>query len=108
MIPDPIAVRVAQRHQAALVVRTFPTTTTRVEFTDGVRISALDLERMLEAQLGYVVRLWFRPASGGPTTSVAWEAVVEDGGVVSGKLVLHAAVAEDEVTSWAVLTVDPR
>ena len=61
---------------------------------------------MLEPQVGYVVRLRFRPASGGPATSITWEAVVEDGAVVTGKLTLHASVADDEVTSWAVVTVD--
>jgi hypothetical protein len=61
---------------------------------------------MLEPQFGYMVRLRFRPAPSGPTTSIAWDAVTENGDVVTGTLVLHAAATEAEVLSWAVLTVD--
>jgi hypothetical protein len=107
MSADPLAVRVARRHQAARVVRTVPTTRTRVEYTNSGRISAVELATMLEPQFGYLVRVRFRPTPHGPSTTVAWAAVTEDGAVVSGTLTLRAAVAEDEVTSWAVLTVDP-
>jgi hypothetical protein len=105
---DPIAIRVARRHQAALVLREVPATKTRVEYTAGGSISALDLEQMLEGQLGYIIRLRLRATPVGPTTSIPWEAIAEDGAVVTGKLVLHAAVAEDGVVSWALVTVDPR
>lgn len=37
---------------------------------------------------------------------MAWEALNENAEVVTGKLVLHAAVAESEVVSWAEVTVD--
>ena len=107
MNADPIALRVARRHRAALVLRTVPTTKTRVEYGDGGNIYAFDLAKMLEAQFGYVVRLRFRPAPSGPTTSIVWEAVTESAHLVTGTLVLHAAVTEGEVLSWAVLTVDP-
>jgi len=106
MSTDPLALRVARRHQAAMVVRTVPTTKTRVEYTNSGRISAVDLMNMLEPQFGYLVKLRFRPSPGGPSTTVAWDGVNEDGNVVTGKLVLHAAVDEGEVMSWAVVTVD--
>jgi hypothetical protein len=106
MNADPLALRVARRHQAAILLRDVPTTKSRVEYSNAGTISAVDLMNMLEGQVGYVVRLRFRPAPGEPSTTVAWEAVTEDGDVVTGKLVLHAAVTEGEVLSWAVLTVD--
>ncbi len=107
MPADPLAVRVARRH-AALVVRTVPTTKTHVEYTSGGTISSGELMRMLEAQLGYMVRLRFRPIAAGSSTTTAWEAVAADGAIVTGQLVLHAAITESEVTSWAVVTVDPN
>ncbi len=100
MSTDPISVRVARRHQAALVVREVPTVKKRLEFTDSGRISALDVMNMLEAQFGYIVRLRFQASPGGEATSVGWVAVNENGDAISGKLVIHAAVADDEVMSW--------
>jgi hypothetical protein len=39
---------------------------------------------------------------------VEWEALSDEGRVVTGKLVLHAAVGETEVVSWAEVVVDER
>lgn len=105
MPADPIVLRVARRH-AALVVQEIPTVKKRLRFTESGRISALDVMNMLEPQVGYLVQFRFRPTPGGPTRTIRWEGVTQDGGVVTGQLVLHAAVASDEVTSWGVLTVD--
>jgi len=103
---DPLAARVARRHQAALLVRNVPAIKKRVEYTDSGSIYAFELAKMLEDQLGYVARLRFCPAPAGPPTTIALEALTEDGRLVTGKLVLHAAVTETEVASWAVLTID--
>jgi hypothetical protein len=103
---DPLAVRVARRHQAAVVLRSVPTIRTRVEYTASGSIHAFELATILEAQLGAVMRLRFRPNPVGSTTAIAWEALMGDGEIVTGQLVLHAAITETEVTSWAVLTVD--
>jgi hypothetical protein len=40
--------------------------------------------------------------------TVSWEALDANADVVAGKLMLHAAVAEAEVVSWAKVTVDRR
>jgi len=97
---DPIAHRVARRHQAAVVLRSVPAET-RIEYRNAGTISAVALARMLEPSLGFLVRLRFRPALDGPPTTIAWEGLDANGDVVSGRLVLHAGVSESEVISWA-------
>jgi hypothetical protein len=47
----------------------------------------------------------FRP-SRGVATNVAWEPVIENGDVVTGLLVLCAAVSDGEIVTRAVVTVD--
>jgi hypothetical protein len=74
--------------------------------TDIWRASAREIERILRAQLGVMLRLRFRPALGGMPNAIAWEALDERAELVTGKLVLHAGVRYDEVVSWAELTVD--
>lgn len=107
-MPDPIAVRVARRHRAAVVLRAVPTIKKRVEYTATGGIYAFELAKLLEDQVGFIVRLRFRPTPNGPSTTVALEALTESGEVVTGTLVLHAAATESEITTWAVLTVNPR
>jgi hypothetical protein len=51
--------------------------------------------------LGVLMNLRFRPSVAGTPNTVAWDALDERAEVVSGSLVLHAAVADDEVISWA-------
>jgi hypothetical protein len=78
---DPIALRVARRHvrEAAVVLLRCPQERSyRIDFTDSGRISDVALARD------------------------------ENANVVAGKLVPHAAVAPDEVVSWAEVTVDHR
>jgi hypothetical protein len=107
MIPDPIAVRVFRRHAArtgAVLFRDVPVPRTRVEYTDGGTISAIALGKMLEPTLGPLMSLRFLALDGPPTT-IAWAVVTEGGNVVSGRLVLHTAVAEDEVISWAEVEI---
>ncbi len=83
MIPDPIALRVARRHRAAVVLRDVPTIKKRVEYTATGNIYAFELATMLEAQLGAVMRLRFRPNPVGSTTAIAWEALMGDGEIVT-------------------------
>jgi hypothetical protein len=107
--PSRISLNVASSggpHHVAVVLRNVPTVETRVEYTASGSIYAFELARMLEAQLGGVMRLRFRPVPAGPATTAAWEAVTEDGAIVTGQLVLHAAITESEVMSWAVVSVD--
>jgi hypothetical protein len=76
-----------------------------VEHTDSGRISAVALAKKLEPQLGLLVKLRFRPSLTATPNTVAWEALNERAEVVTGKLVLHAALAESEVASWAEVMV---
>ena len=105
-MPTAIAHRVARRHQAAVALRNVPTEGTRVEYSNSGRISAVELMKMLEPSIGALVKLRFRPAITGTPNTIAWEALDENANIISGKLVLHAAVAEDEVVSWAEVVVD--
>jgi hypothetical protein len=106
MNPDPIALRVARRHQADVLFRDVPVPKYRVEYSNAGTISAVALARMLEPTLGVIVKLRFRPSLTGSPNTVSWEALGENANVVSGKLVLHAAGAPDEVVSWAEVTVN--
>ncbi len=101
MITDPVTLRVARRHRAAV-----PAERVRIEYSDSGRISAVELMKMLEPTTGPLVRLRFRPSLSGSPNTISWEALDENANVVSGKLVLHAAVSENEVVSWAEVTID--
>jgi hypothetical protein len=37
-----------------------------------------------------------------------WKGLDENANVVTGKLVLHAAIAEDEAVAWTEVTIDQR
>jgi hypothetical protein len=102
---DPTALRVARRHaQEATVVplREVPTTT-RLDFGT---VFGIELKLLLEPKVGYLVRLRFRAVPGGPPSTVAWEAVAENGKLVTGRLALGTTVAENEVAAWGEVTVD--
>jgi hypothetical protein len=108
MSADPLAVRIARRHQASILPRAVPTTTFRIELDWSGRISVIALKMALEPTTGYLVMLRFRPSLGSPTPpTVAWEGVTGNGELVTGTLVLRASVTEDTVASWAEITVDP-
>lgn len=98
-----LARRVAHRY-AAIAIRDVPVD--RIEYTDGGTISARDLERILRPSLGFLMKLRFRSSLRIDPNGVEWEAVNETGEIVSGKLVLHAAVSEAKVVSWAEVVVD--
>jgi hypothetical protein len=107
-MPTAIACRVARRHarEAAFLFREVPAESARIEYTDSGRISAVALMKMLEPQLGVLVKLRFRRSLKIDPNGVEWEAITENANIISGKLVLRAAVAESEVISWAEVTVD--
>jgi hypothetical protein len=107
---SPVSLRVAARHQAAVLFRDVPAAETRIEYSDGGRISAVELARWLEPVFGTVVKLRFRPSMVGPPNTVAWEAMDARADVHGGKLVLHAGISEDgsEVVTWGEVTVDER
>jgi hypothetical protein len=104
-MPTELAHRVALRHQA-VALRNVPAENTRVYYSNSGRISSVELARMLEPQLGALVMLRFRPAITGTPNTIAWESLDENANIVSGKLELHAAVSDDEIVSWAEVTVD--
>ena len=105
MPADPLAVRVARRHAAAVVLRDHPPKT-RVDYDCSGSISSFDLRQALEPVTGWLRRLRLRPAPEGPSTTVAWEAVTGEGKLVTGTLVLRGAIREDEVNVWAEVLVE--
>jgi hypothetical protein len=58
-MPTELAHRVARRHKTAAALRV---KNTRVEYSNSGGISAVELARMLERQLGVLVKLRSRPA----------------------------------------------
>jgi hypothetical protein len=93
-MPDPIALRVARRHQAAVVLRDVPTTETRLEHSNAGTISAVELMKILEPTAWFLVKLRFRPSLSGLPNTISWEARDDNANIVTGTLVLHAAVGE--------------
>lgn len=103
---SPLARRIVRRHQAAIVFRDIPVSPTRVEYSNGGRILAVELARMLEPTCGFVTGLRFRPSLAGRPNTVSWEALDENAEVVTGKLVLHAGLSDIEVVTWAEVIVE--
>jgi hypothetical protein len=103
-----IAARVAARHQAAVILRDAPPRRTMIQYSSGGRISAVALMKVLEPELGVLMTVRFCPALTGLPNTVSWEALDEHAHIVTGQLVLHAAVADDEVVSWAEVMIDGR
>jgi hypothetical protein len=103
MRTDSLAHRVARRHlrRADVAFRDVPPTSVEVIYSDGGIISARDVERLLKPRLGVLMQLRFRPSLVGTPNTVAWEGVSDRAEVVTGTLVLHAGVREDQVVSWA-------
>jgi hypothetical protein len=106
LVPTAIAHRVALRHQAAVLFRDVQTESARIEYSNSGRISAVELMKMLEPSTGKLLKLRFRRSLKIDPNGIEWEALDQDANVISGRLVLHAAVAESEVVSWAEVTVD--
>lgn len=70
-------------------------------------IFAPDLAEVLEDRLGVLINVRFRPALRGSPNTVSWEALTERAEVVSGKLVVHAALHGDtKLVSWIDLILD--
>jgi hypothetical protein len=108
-VANPIAIRVAHRHatrKGAVIFRGVPAARLSIEYTDSGTISAIEVARMLRPQLGMLLKLRFRRSLVVDPNGVEWEALDEYANVVSGRLILHAAVSESTVGSWAELTVD--
>jgi hypothetical protein len=97
--------QIARSHQAAVVLRDV-SPKTRVEYSDSGRISAVELAKMLEPDRGLLTELHFRRSLKIDPNGIEWEALDERAHVVSGKLILHAAVSENEIVSWAEVVID--
>jgi len=104
-MPNAIAVRVARRfgrHAGAVAARRF-----RVEFGNAARLTADELRRALEPDVGLLTQLTFGRSPTDPAT-VTWEAVTEEGQVISGTFLVHTTVAEDQLSVWAEAVADRR
>jgi len=108
LVHDPIARRVARRHarEGAILFRDAPAKNTRVYYSNSGRISSVELMKMLEPSTGKLLKLQFRRSLKIDPNGVEWESLDENANIVSGKLELHAAVADDEIVSWAEVRVD--
>jgi hypothetical protein len=61
---------------------------------------------MLEPKTGFLVQLKFRPSMTGTPNTISWESLDKHANLVTGRLILHAAVGETEIVSWAEVVVD--
>jgi hypothetical protein len=71
-----LALRIVRRHQATVVFRDVPYS--RIEYSDGGRVTAAELMRMLAPTVGFVTGLRFRASITGMPNTVAWEALEVD------------------------------
>lgn len=101
----PIACRVVARHRrAAIVLRDVPATVDII-YSEGGVVSGADVARLLHDRLGALLSVRFHPSPSGTPNIVRWEALDERGDVVSGQLVLHAGVRDDQVVVWAEIVI---
>lgn len=99
---DPIARRVVRRFQSAIAVED----DTRIEYTDSGFIFGVTIMKLLRPTVGNLVKLRFGPALTGLPNTVAFEAVRDDGAIIEGRVILHAAVDDDAIFSWGEVVVD--
>ena len=92
---DPLTNRVASRHRAALHCRRASTT---VEYSTAGNIDAVAVIRLLEPNLGPLLKLTFRPTSS--PNVIAFEAVTPNDQLVCGRVFLRTAVATNTILSW--------
>lgn len=98
--------RVLARHMAAAVVlRSVPAPTVEVILGDGGIVTGRDIARLLEDRVGTLLKVRFRRSLSGMPNTVAWEAVDERGEIVTGQVLVHAGVREDQVVAWAEVVV---
>lgn len=95
--------RVARRHRAAVALRDLPHDNIEVIYSDGGIVTTRDLARLVEPRVGVLVRVRFRRLLNGMPNTVRWDGLNEAGEIVSGNLVVHAAVSDDQVVCWAEL-----
>jgi hypothetical protein len=122
-MPNPLVHRVARRHHmntaaqsgaargrqhlAEIVFRDVPQPSVEVLYSDGGIIATADVRRLLEPRVGFLANLRFRRSLTGQPNTIAWEGLDDKAQVVSGLLVLHAALrGETEVVSWADIEID--
>ena len=84
MSANPLAVRVAERHRAAVQNQESKPATVVPTFTR--RITADDLSRVVERQVGQLLKVRFRDAMDDGFGVVDWEGINDAGDYVIGKL----------------------
>jgi hypothetical protein len=101
--PPPPA-RAAHRSAAAFFTTGGPPTVD-LSNAESSALSATELRRLLEPTYGAITKLRFSPIAGSSNTAT-FEAVGASGAIISGRVVLHAAVTDECVTSWAEVIVE--
>lgn len=100
------AARVLSRHRHGAVVLRDEPATLDVIYSDGGIVTARDVARLIEQRIGLVSTLRFRPSVNTPPNGVAFEGLGESGEVVSGQVILHAGLRDDQVVCWAEVVRD--
>jgi hypothetical protein len=76
-----------------------------VSNADSSTLSAAELRRLLEPTYGAIAKLRFMSVVGSANTAT-FEALATSGTIITGRVVVHAAVADECVTSWAEVIVE--
>jgi hypothetical protein len=99
-----LAARVLRRHLRAVsqaepeIVFTTRSESVSVIYSDGGVISSSDLRRLLRDRIGHIIRLDFSLGGTQAPNVVLWTALLHDGEIVDGRLILHAQVRPDRAT----------
>lgn len=96
--------RVAHRFAAAFFTTGGPPSLD-LSNSDSSTLSATELRGLLEPAYGATARLKFLPVVGSANTAT-WEALAANGTIISGRVVVRAAVTDERVTSWAEVIVE--
>jgi hypothetical protein len=101
--PPPPA-RAAHRFAASFFTTGGPPTLD-LRNADSSTLSATELRSLLEPTYGAITKLRFSPVAGSANTA-KFEALATSGTLITGRVVLHAAVTDECVTSWAEVIVE--
>ncbi len=101
--PDPLVLRVARRYRVA---RRRRLASTRVEYSTAGFIDAAAVAKLLEPSYGRFSNLWFKRFTQAPPHIVKFEGVTQDGRIVRGRVVLHAAFSDTKILSWGEVLIE--
>lgn len=104
-LPTPTPQRVAHRFASSFFTTGGPSRSLDLSNAASSTLSAAELRSLLEPTYGLIAKLRFKAVAGSANTAT-WEAVAASGTIITGRVVLHAAITVERVTSCAEVIVE--